>query len=185
MPKGWEWAEPSTCSHCSPGLSSHKQAEEEKGPLCQKHLPQWLKRDGILWTQPIGTGMLFSCAQLNLKCLHIGNKDTKKCLAGHPFIQSTTFLHCYLIKILIILILYSYQDFVRYRTALSRNPSKAKAKVTNGTMQRTLQAFSFPAPGLQLFSKSYLKHGQLKTWLWGCCDKSVSYWSIISFYKRF
>lgn len=182
MPEGWEWAEPSSCLHCSPVPSSHKPAEEEKGPS----VPETSALMAQTWWCPLDRALRLKDAAFlhsdKLEVFYIGNKDTEKFLAGHLLFNLPPFSHCYLIKILIIFILYSYQDFVRYRTALSRKPSKAKS--TNGKIQRILRAFSFPTPGLELFSKSDLKHGQLKTWPWGCCDKSVSYWCTITVFTK-
>lgn len=70
---------------------------------------------------------------------YVGNNTTEKFLGGHLFIKSTIFppllsrrtcSHWHLShKMLIIFILYVYQNFVKYRTASSRSkPSKAKAK---------------------------------------------------------
>lgn len=155
VPRGWEWAEPSTWWHCSAALSSHEQVEEQKGSsVPAASAPMHFGQSPEPWDA-------VSLGSAKHKVFYTGNKDTGKFFAGLLSIQTATFLHCYFIKVLIIFVLCYYQDFFKYRSALSRKPSKAKAKFTNGTMQRIFQDFSFPTLGLELFSKFSLKHEQL------------------------
>lgn len=114
----------------------------------------WLRADAR-WAHPWAGSAAPVPSQTSL-----GNKGTES--AGHLFVPSTTFLHCYFIKISITFMLHSYQDLSDMELHCQGNHQRQKQN-SQRVQCREHQAFFFPTPGLEVFSKSNLKHEQLKT----------------------